>query len=226
MKPSLKINGAEFQATLREYMAVTKRSLAYVLNQKGFSVAIAASKLTAKADKAKIASDLNAAGQGGAPIAALIINKALKEGGARGKRISKIVGEPMGRGLFGAKMKEAVRKFIASRRASSAFLRSGWLPGVAVFAKAIGKSPAKNAARAFEKRKYLGSAAQAKPGINPVASFWNTAAAPEESKTGEGKSNAEEGLAEALAQQTADMRVYIERKMQRDADKLMRRFLR
>lgn len=226
MSATFKIDDREFQRTLKVYLQHNKRTLAEIVNQKGFAICKAATAVTVKANKQNIKSGLLADGKAGAPMAALIINKALKEGGKRGELISKAVGFPVGKGLRGSDMQAAVDALIKRRAASAAYLKSGWLPGVAIFARAIGKSPSLRAAKALQRRQFLGDADTAKPGVNPLCRFWNTAFAEIETPPNDAVGFCEQGLQQAINQEAASMKKYIERKMQQETDKLTRRILR
>lgn len=226
MKPEIKIDTREFQRTLKSYMEWSKKDLAFVINDKAFRMAKAASFFNFKADKAKISASLLADGKNGAPRAAAIINRNLKLGGPMGERVSKIVKEPIGKGLFGAKMREAEKKFIKAMSGAASFMSSGWLPAVAAFGRASGQTKFnKNTLRA--EKKNLGGATLARPGMNPVAVLWNAAfSKPENTSNPNAIKHAETALSKAMIQEQASMAKYIERKMQQRADALAKRFLR
>jgi len=227
MTPRIKIDSRAFQVALQKYMAVSKRSLAEVINQKSYSIALAATSLTHRAAKAKIRADLTSAAKGAnAPLAAVIINSYLKKGGAKGDRWAKNIGKPVGKGLYGKEMAEAVKVFISKSQAAASYVRSGWLPSVALFAKAIGKTPGRNAAK-WAKKTDIGGGEKAKPGLNPTSKFWNQAGAKDEFTTKkEAPKHALSGLKLAIDQEVRRMGEYLTRKLQKDANQIVNRFLR
>lgn len=139
-KVTFKIDFTEFDQALKEYLSVTTRTLADVLNKKGFYVALGAMRYTPATPKEAITSSLGrivrtkrqvtmhlvVAGdiyhslsgrEAAAPLAALIINKRMGRLGP-------------GQGLTGQKMADAIAALIGARNRSRAYLRSGWLPTV------------------------------------------------------------------------------------------------
>lgn len=130
---------SEFNGLLEQYLQVTSRSVEETVNTKAFYVARAATRFTLKADVGKMASQLGTfikvtktsksgrvyqrrelklvtGGQHEAPLAALIVQA--RRGRARQK------------GLYGPAMRQAVVAMLKARRASVAFLKSGWLPAI------------------------------------------------------------------------------------------------
>lgn len=237
--PHIKIDDREFNRTLRAYMEQTKRTLPEILNQKAYSISMAASKMTYKASLQKIKSDLwvvanrlkiNKSGKrkgqfsrggkikvyagqesGGAPLLAKIINA------ARGRRKVK--------GLQGNDMKLAMKKVHDSRVRAIGFIRSGWLPAVAAFARSIGK-PVKSRTEKWLKRTamMIGGARPAKPGMRPLAVFWNSATArPDNTKTHDVYKYAKEGLQAAMNQEVGRMKQHMEDKLKREAAKFAAR---
>jgi hypothetical protein len=233
-------------------MAQTKRTLPEILNQKAYSISLAATKLTYKTSRQQIISEIgriaNAikvnqtgkrkgklskgkaifAGQerGGAPLAALIIQSALagKNRGVQGRRFAKMLRVPEGKGLYGADMKDAIRRLVGARISAIGFIRAGWLPAVAAFAHAIGKPVQTGTEKALARwKKYgrqLGGGSVARPGIRPVATFWNsTQSRPENTNQQNIERYAKEGLTQAVAQEIGNMKLHMERKLQAEANK-------
>ena len=133
--PAIKVlNMAEFQATLEKYVQYNKREFSSIVNTKAYRIAVVACAKTYRPPKGKIAREISelveyfkrtksgrtikkfTSSASGAPIAALLINW------ARGKRGKK--------GLQGADMAAAVKKFVAKRENARAFLASGWIPAI------------------------------------------------------------------------------------------------
>ena len=130
-------NQRKFDIALAECIRTSRRTCAAVINGHALRIAFTAQKETPKADKEKIALDLQNyiydtnrkgkrklrvsarrkfMGLAAAPVVALMINK------KRGEQ-----GKP---GLYGAEMANAIRKYISSRQRSAAFLKSGWSPAI------------------------------------------------------------------------------------------------
>lgn len=128
---------ADFRATLKQYVRVSKRTLPEICNSKAFYIALRAIIETPKANKLAIGKGLSRLiydfsgdrrsfktakrfGRFGqeyeVPIAALLVNK------LRGERNLP--------GLYGPAMKKAITQLIAVRQRSVAFLKSGWIPAV------------------------------------------------------------------------------------------------
>jgi hypothetical protein len=132
----------KFDVALNACLANTGRTAANVINGHALAIAFGAQRNTPKADKISIGKSLSEliydfkttkkgasrrlkmrtvfTGAGGAtalaPIVALLINK------ARGAK-----GQP---GLYGSEMAAAIRKLIAKRQSTVAFLKSGWTPAI------------------------------------------------------------------------------------------------
>ncbi len=146
----LKLDTAEFDATLAEYLKVSSRGYATAINTKLYYIALRAIAFTPRADKLKIGKSLSPliyefgeAGQrslrmvtrydyfgrsAAVPVAALLINA------ERGKK-----GKP---GYYGAKMRRAIKNFIARRQRSVSFLKAGWIPAVKTLAPLADKKQA------------------------------------------------------------------------------------
>jgi len=133
---------SKFDRALNACIQISRRSAANVINAHALYIAFAAQNYTPKADKLSIGRSLSEliydfkqtkkgsrrllktktvyTGAGGAtaqaPIVALMINK------KRGEQ-----GKP---GLYGRDMAAEVRKFIAKRQNTVAFLKAGWIPAI------------------------------------------------------------------------------------------------
>lgn len=220
---SFKIHDAEFNATLRQYSALTKRDLTTIINTKAFYISRGAVRNTHRTSKETINRELNtivrsvrmrdqdtkrlrktkrafSLDASAAPRAALIINA------LRGKE-----GKP---GLFGEAMRKAVYSLWVRRQKSRAFIASGFLPAVKTYeplAERPGSAPRRDPqVKAFGHPK--GGARPATQGWNPKAIFWNSASAKGDHKGALIKYGGE-GLAKAFAEETKSMLAYIERKM-------------
>ncbi len=174
-----------FDATLREYIEVNRtRTLPVIVNTKLFYIGRGAVRLTPKTDPWKITSTLgqmttvnrlNKTGKrmvkrrlaymvkaGRAdltkvPLAAAMINSS-KRRQDRGLAPRK--------GLYGAAMADAIRKLLGGRHRTVAYLKSGWLPGIAQVGVGADKSkapPGDSAARVYGEPKGMGIPAQTAP---------------------------------------------------------------
>lgn len=205
----------EFPEALRRYLPHTKRTLAEIINQKGYAINRTANAITAKADAKRLEAEIGPEAQSkaipNAPALAVIINA------KRGK----------GKGLYGSEMRAAVEKEWRRRKAAINFLRAGFLPGVAAFARSLGKAVGRNASR-WAAVHGMGGATPARPGVKVEATFFNAAVelAPKSSRPDAAAAKAEAGLERASAQEIASMDKYIERKMQQETDRVLGRLMR
>lgn len=197
----IKWNKAEFDRTFKECAKFSKRVPSVFCNTTASYIARGAYRLTQKATKKQIRSDLMAEGRIPAPIAALIVNS------ERAKQ-----GLP---GLYGSKMRTAVNELIDKRQRGT--LAAGWIPAIkklAPLAEKIGSTAS------------VGNAPKAKGGANAAkdgfwtcqAKIWNQNQAPWDTK-GTANAVAEEGLAKAFDQETASKKQYLERKLREAARK-------
>jgi len=217
---SFKFDSSEFDRTLRRYREFSKKDPAEICNTKAFFIARGATRLTPKADRAKIAAELGElvkmgkkrvishltrADSAAVPLVALIINK------QRGK----------GKGLYGAEMAEAMRKFIGRRMSSIAFLKSGWLPAIKALAALV---PNKRGAPSLDRSAKVhgvekGSAKPAREGgWKAVAQIVNSAGANQNNR-GALITYGAPALQQAVEDETRSMLAYMEKKMKETADK-------
>lgn len=110
------IDTSKFDAAFAEYLKDTTKSLQEAVNTKSLFIDIGWINEIPSPDKEKISSDLMEGSKiaPDAPIAAILVNKQRK---AKGKR-----------GLNGAKMSDAVGRFIRVRQSHRNRVRSGCLP--------------------------------------------------------------------------------------------------
>lgn len=222
----------DFSRQFKEYRAVSSRGLKEDVNQKAFSIVLAASKLNKKADRARIMADLRAD-----EVAVAQKVRFTKDGRVlRGREIFQrkypaslygIVNWKRNRlgksSIAGAELEAEVAKEWARRRSSPGFMRSGWLAALARLAAAIGKPVSKNTQRRAGKS--LGDSAPALGGISPTARFWNDAFS-EITSSAKPNEHAIEALQAAVNQETRRMAEYVARKNQERADRFAARILR
>jgi hypothetical protein len=219
MSAKLTIDSREFSKWLQREMQFSKRDMAEAINQHAFRMNMAANKLTHRAAAAQIrayleqpvlAKKVAASGKvykSNPPRAALILNK-------------------KGPGRYGPAMAEAISKFIKLKISHIQFLAAGFLPAVAAYAKSIGKTPGKSAAR-WLKIAGIGDAIVAKPGINPKAEFWNDAMADGKTSNSAGAmAMKSEALQRGMMQEVGNMEKYVARKIQQRNDRAISAILR
>jgi hypothetical protein len=232
--PDLTLDQSVFTDTLEQYMQVTKRTVAQVINTKSWYVARKAIWFTDKSDKGMIESSLGrmvkvdrltksgktvrrrqlelvSSSQQDAPLAALIINA------RRGRK-----GIP---GLYGKAMTAAIRDLLASRGRSTAFLKSGWLGAVKKLGpladKAGGTPPIDDKARRYGLEK--GYADPAEPGFDVTALIVNEACTRHDATGSALQRVGGKGLQIAFDDEAASMQQYIEDHLRPDAEEFNRR---
>lgn len=239
---SLTIDSREFEAALREYMPHTKRDLAEVINQKAYSICVAASKITHAASYQKMLMEVG-------PIATEIIGQRVRitkhKGVKRGKLITRkvfastdtgprmalIVNRRLGRqgkpGLYGPDMREAVESKWTTRARAIGFVRAGWLAPLFAMAGALGIKARTPSKKMFERSdiKARGWAKSAKASINPTAEFWNSSGSPITTKD-LAPEVASDGLEKAIAQEIQRMGEHVAKKLQERANKYAARLVR
>lgn len=231
---------SRFTSILREYLRITKRTVADAVNTKAFFIARRAVVETPKADALKIGKELSeliyafkdtkhgakrtlktvtrydALGRTNqVPIAALLVNK------RRGER-----GKP---GLYGAAMTEAIRRIRGARQSSVGFIKSGWLPAIRKLEYGVPEKYRRGAAKMdmtiHTSTSPKGSATLASPGARVQAMISNDIG---DHGAHQGQHNAalhkygEPALARAFAVETLGMQQYIDQHMKPDADEFNR----
>ena len=210
---------------MRRYRDLSKRDPATITNTKGYFISRRAQAETPKADRAKIERELGsfvsvmrqgrrgkmvkrrevvlAKGQSGAPLAALIVNARRRDRGLPA--------------LQGPEMAKEVRKLLASRFRSIAFLKAGWIPAIrtlSVVAEKRGAPRGDMSARQIGGPK--GYAIPAHVGWKVSTIIANTAVA--KGDTGEALIRyGGPALQRAFDAETRSMKQYIERKMKSTA---------
>lgn len=175
MAAPTRLNTAEFERTRREYMKFTRRDTATVINTKLFYIARRATVETPKANKASMVQELKGKRMKAvklksgriknvkSTLAELIIwGRRLKSGGSTKKK----------------DMREEVKKLIAARLRSIAFIKSGWIPAIKrleSLAERIGGAAARPDRSAKQIGKPKGSAKPAREGVRPIGSITNDA---------------------------------------------------
>ena len=189
------IDDRQFQATLRQYGILTKRSIPVIVNTKAFYIARRSVRETPAVTAGEIRQFIKL--DGGVVIGKIINARR----GAKGEK-----------GLYGDAMAKAVDTVLKARLRSRAFLKSGWLWAVkklAPYAEKIG-SLSQGSARASGTPK--GGAIPAQEGWSVVAKIMNNVTAAWDDRDGAAK-YAVPALQRAIDAEEKSMRQYIERKM-------------
>jgi len=129
MKPTFKLDTREFDRTMRRYVQLSSRDPKQITDTKGFFIARRATVETKKADKDKIASQLG---------------RLIKVRGIKGKTLA---AKPLLESIIRARIyraggkqpakeevRDLMRKELATRMSSIAFIKSGWLPAIKTLA--------------------------------------------------------------------------------------------
>lgn len=224
------VNMGEFQAKLKHYLAVTSRDLPNGVNSKMFFIARGASRLSPKADPAKIDRDLGVVGyrvrvgKRGKPL--------MRNGKVRWERqisntatlAAKIINSRLGRagkkGLYGSKMAAATFKMISKRRSSTGTVKAGWLNAIRGFGAAVGEQPYQeiSAWRLKGRSKFK----VAKDGFSPEASLEYSVNSYTPDHSGYIDNRTRKALAQAFADEMKSMEKYIIDKMQKRVNQMSR----
>ena len=210
MPTGITIDTKEFEAALAEYIKVSKRDFAYIINKRALNVAFHAIRQTPKARRVAIRQELMSPSRESpsAPIAALIINRQLGKAQAKFVHEHKQKSQQL-RGLHGAEMRAAIQKLIKKRQNTIGYIRSGWLKAIHVLKRVTKDSKRPPRVNVFGRVE--GDVRPAKSGINPTAVIINSTRAAV--KIGAA------GLAKAIALDAADMREFTAKRLQKTANR-------
>ena len=231
MSASITVDTREFQTAMRQYLGLTSRTLPQALNEKAFYIALGALDVTAKSNRAVI-EELGVDGyrvvkskktgtlRQGRPI----YNKAARARAIYLSRKFKGTGDEIqkqARNFYTSS--EAIHKdvinFLGARLKSIGFLKSGWLPAIRKLVAATGYSRGKIPVDVKQKGRPKGRALVAKENsVNPVVEIENNAT-PTGKQGQQAMAMMTAALQKAFDRETASMREYIARKLQKDADK-------
>ena len=221
----------EFDRTLKQYAEVSEKDFADIANNKALELAggfgnanPGALQLTHHADAAVVAQQLAARVE--------TVERVSKSGKVTKRRklhfgigdkdllSARIVnarrkrdGQPP---LWGKALTEASRKLTGARIRSVNFIRSGWVASIRQLASVVGRVGGSGGVKADRPKGY---AIAAKPGVSTSATIVNTALNPRHGGSNRAVGMAEAGLQEGVRRVTANMRTYIERKLQQTADR-------
>lgn len=218
---AFRVNTREFDRTLKQYMELSKRDWAQVFNTKGFFIARRATVETKKASAAEIRKlrERAVVGTGTKNGRQIKVRDPLAT--TRAARILQAQRRKDGRPAIKARdLPAAVRKFIARRMSSIAYLRSGWIPAIKLLeplADFRGRPRADNSAKQFGRPK--GGAKPARNFWRTVCQIFNSAVTRKQGDEGLRKFG-QAGLQRAFDHELRSMRDYIERKLQDRARRL------
>lgn len=224
IQPKVTVDTRNFDRAFARYLEVSKRSLSEICNKKLAMVVAGATRQTRRASRAAIQAELgkyvtvqetnkrgklvnrrklqlNTRKGHAAPLAELIINSRLAREGKKG--------------IGGTELALAVRKMIAARLRSVAFLASSWLPALKTLLAALQERSTLKYDRSVKwYGKPKGDATPAKPGWNPSATMTSDV-----SKGGDKVSAIiSDGVQKALDEEAASMDRYVEEKLGKDTE--------
>lgn len=193
MAVEITVDTREFKAALREYIKVSRRTLPEIVNKRAVNIAFKAIRYTPKARKSRINKDLKQKSRTNpnAPLSAILVNAGRKPG------------------LYGEDMKQAVEELRERRHKSLGFIKSGWLGAVndlQPHAKVFRRAPRVNL-----QNKPKGYGRPARQGLNPTAEIVNQVAGAV--KVGS------PALQRAMNDDAADMKNFVAKRMQQDANR-------
>ena len=212
MSATLQIDTREFDRALKQYVAVTSKTLPEAINHKAGQVAFRAYNLTPKSDRNKIAAELGATYETviGKRGKALKKKKIVVDTNGRARAL--LVAQLKRRGELGSvkNVSAMVSRFVSKRLSSVRFFRAGWIPAIRALAKGS----------FFERRKGrpTGRAMKAKDGLSPVAEIENNSTPPERKQMPAVTAFMEKALGQAFREETADMETYLAKKAQQAAN--------
>lgn len=210
MANDVKFDDASFQNTMRQYSTLNKRAFPEIANKTGFEVSKLCVAKTASVPKDQIRASLQQPSN---------ISPTMTVGEVIANKMSVAKGEG---GLKGSALRSAAKKLEAFRARTANFARSGFIPGVRAFSQKVkDKSPRSvNGVKTYGIEKGGGSVASESQGWMASASIWNSVlggvkkwfGAPARN-LGKLRAVIVKGVQSALNTKEADMRVYIERKL-------------
>lgn len=198
---SLRLDTRQFDRVLGQYLRVSERAPAEIINRKAFFIARRAVVETPKANRAQFIKKLTAQQTVAEKLLGQKVRLTKTKGVLRGKMLTqKVKGAPLAAliinarrarqglpGLSGAKMEEAINQLLAVRSKSVAFLKSGWLPAIRILEPHVGNKTGQGAPRMDYRTAHQigiakGSAVPARPGWNVRATIENAASARRDKK--------------------------------------------
>lgn len=215
---AFRIDTREFDSTLRLYMPHARRDWATILNTKGYYIARRATVTTKKADPREIRSLRERAVIGTGlrfrkgQARQVTVREELSS--TRAARILQAERRAAGKTFIPrAELPQAVKRFIAARLRSIAYIKSGWIPAIRrlePLARGPGRPRQDTSAKQIGRPK--GDANPARPGWRTSCQISNSAWTRKSGGAGLRKFG-QAGLQAAFNDEIRSMREYIERKM-------------
>lgn len=233
-----------FDRTLADYMKISTRTLAEIVNNKAYYVARKALWFTRKADAGSIRSSLGEIRRRGQVVksarGSLISYRftiktthlqlhdsnryadvplaalLVQSKAAKAGRRSPWFGRNRAAGA--AAMTAAIRNLIVARLRSVAYLKSGWLPSIKLFGSAVADKSGLPPIEGKQTGRPKGRGEKAKPGFIVRASIENFARTIKDPRYEALTRHGAPALQRAFDDEAQSMREYIERKMKGDAD--------
>jgi len=214
MKPTMELDYSQWRRAAAELFATSKRTLPDFINGQALAVAAAALRLSYKADKGKIRSDLRAPAENTKPsrqssrrskprtlAEMLVIAKYRKTGQWPGE---------------GSTLRQRATWLINRRVRGIGFIKAGWIPAVVGLSKVVKRKPAKakssfSGVNKFGKPKGSARPATYVPGVI-TAAIENTVPAYNPTTN----PYAVQGLKDALAFTAADMTEVLAKRLKQD----------
>lgn len=217
MISTVQIDTREFDRALKQYLAVTSKTLPEAINHKAGNVAAKAYTETAKADRQKIAADLGAyygqvMGKRGKLLKGnRILAPTDKDKLARARALFVAQLRRLGKLDSTAGITEKLPLWIKRKVGSAGFLAAGWVPAIRTLLGRLGVP-----LRGGQSAKNYGRAIRAKDSLDPFAVIENNNT-PKENKQSAERVMAR-GLKKAFDLETADMETYLAKKAQQAAN--------
>lgn len=234
---SFKLDTRQFERRLEQYIPLARKDIADELNRRSANILMWAIKYT---EKAALNELRNIFTKSSTVMRAVTPRKTKQTrftkprkrigGTLDGYRIlnyrrnirlgRRPTGNPPGGGLGGQSMREYVKKTFRALGSAVGYLKSGWLPALQVFKQTGGSAPDTAKLKGKRGTASFGGGTRAKPG-DIIRSYFYSTANPRTFARGpvpiEARLNT--ALQKAVDNQTADMMIYINRKMKERADK-------
>jgi hypothetical protein len=203
------INLTDFNRALSQFMAYTKKDATQVVNEINYKVVTSAIYATFKTNKERIKNDLE---QPSRMYKGLTVGEAIVVNGEQ-KKHNKRFTRP--------KLNSAVKRMIGARTRAIGSLRAPWVPSVRKLAPVVKKKFSAGLGR-LQKGRDKGGAAPARnneSGYKAVSSSWNDFNAGGDPVA---QNHMRRGLQQAIDDKTADLMVYVRRKVQENIDRFNR----
>jgi hypothetical protein len=234
---NIEFSFTEFDATLKQYMALSRKTSREIVLRKSMELAggfgkasPGALQLTHRAEAEKIKAQLSR----GVSQELVLSTKGKTKGkfkrsnrkividDERGNLAARIINSRLVREgkppIWGADLAKKAQKLIAARARSVGYIASGWIAAIKGIAPKLGRSPTSGGTKVFGEPEgdFVDDTGNWN---NPAVTIINQAFKGRDPKPSQMMTVAEDGLRKAVQKVTASMRTYIAKKLQADADK-------